>query len=89
MKVCNQHIEFHHPLRCTLDIRMLTQLMTPDEAPRYERDRSASPRPTRRNDSPRGGARRSPSPNSNGVDSRLVLPIHLFSIFYPSSFIQS
>ena len=44
-----------------------------DEAPRYERDRSASPRPTRRNDSPRGGARRSASPNGNGrmdVDNR-------------------
>lgn len=41
-----------------------------DEAPRYERDRSASPRPTRRNDSPRGGGRRSASPNGNGVDSR-------------------
>ncbi|KAG0646920.1 putative RNA-binding [Hyphodiscus hymeniophilus] len=43
-----------------------------DEAPRYEnsRDRSASPRP-RRNDSPRGGARRSASPNGNGhADSR-------------------
>lgn len=42
-----------------------------DEAPRYERDRSASPRPTRRNDSPRGGTRRSASPGGNGhVDSR-------------------
>ncbi|KAG9233994.1 hypothetical protein BJ875DRAFT_505016 [Amylocarpus encephaloides] len=42
-----------------------------DEAPRYERDRSASPRPTRRNDSPRGGPRRSASPNGNGhMDSR-------------------
>ncbi|KAG4025923.1 hypothetical protein MFRU_048g00340 [Monilinia fructicola] len=37
-----------------------------DEAPRYERDRSASPRPTRRNDSPRGGPRRSASPDRNG-----------------------
>jgi transformer-2 protein len=36
-----------------------------DEAPRYERDRSASPRPTRR-ESPRGGPRRSASPNGNG-----------------------
>ncbi|PMD34147.1 RNA-binding domain-containing protein [Hyaloscypha variabilis F] len=44
-----------------------------DEAPRYERDRSASPRPTRRNDSPRGGPRRSASPNGNGhADSRPV-----------------
>ena len=44
-----------------------------DEAPRYERERerSASPRPTRRNDSPRGGARRSASPNGN-ADSRSV-----------------
>ncbi|CAG8959118.1 hypothetical protein HYFRA_00012981 [Hymenoscyphus fraxineus] len=42
-----------------------------DEAPRYDRDRSASPRPTRRNDSPRGGPRRSASPNGNGhIDSR-------------------
>jgi len=42
-----------------------------DEAPRYERDRSASPRPTRRIDSPRGGARRSASPSGNGhIDSR-------------------
>jgi len=42
-----------------------------DEAPRYERDRSASPRPARRNDSPRGGPRRSASPNGNShVDSR-------------------
>ncbi|RFU31773.1 hypothetical protein B7463_g4529, partial [Scytalidium lignicola] len=44
-----------------------------DEAPRYEqRDRSASPRPTRRGDSPRGGPRRSASPNGigNGADSR-------------------
>ncbi|TVY68654.1 putative RNA-binding protein [Lachnellula suecica] len=42
-----------------------------DEAPRYERDRSASPRPTRRNDSPRGNPRRSASPNGNGhMDSR-------------------
>jgi len=42
-----------------------------DEAPRYERDRSASPRPTRRNDSPRGGLRRSASPGRNGrVDDR-------------------
>ncbi|KAH8815911.1 hypothetical protein F5884DRAFT_852380 [Xylogone sp. PMI_703] len=44
-----------------------------DEAPRYEqRDRSASPRPTRRGDSPRGGPRRSASPNGNGnaIDSR-------------------
>ncbi|EHK96478.1 RNA-binding, RBD [Glarea lozoyensis ATCC 20868] len=43
-----------------------------DEAPRYnERDRSASPRPTRRNDSPRGGPRRSASPAGNGhTDSR-------------------
>ncbi|CZT49349.1 related to TATA-binding protein associated factor 2N [Rhynchosporium secalis] len=43
-----------------------------EEAPRYEpRDRSASPRPARR-DSPRGGARRSASPsNGNGhADSR-------------------
>jgi len=42
-----------------------------DEAPRYEqRDRSASPRPTRR-ESPRGGPRRSASPNGNGhADSR-------------------
>jgi len=48
-----------------------------DEAPRYERerDRSASPRPTRRNDSPRGGPRRSASPNGNGhADSRSVPP---------------
>lgn len=44
-----------------------------DEAPRYERDRSASPRPTRRNDSPRGGPRRSASPDRNGrADERLV-----------------
>ncbi|KAH8663543.1 hypothetical protein BGZ60DRAFT_470986 [Tricladium varicosporioides] len=42
-----------------------------DEAPRYERDRSASPRPTRRNDSPRGNPRRSASPSGNGhMDSR-------------------
>ncbi|KAF4635029.1 hypothetical protein G7Y89_g3067 [Cudoniella acicularis] len=42
-----------------------------DEAPRYERDRSASPRPTRRNDSPRGGPRRSASPSGNGhMDNR-------------------
>jgi len=42
-----------------------------DEAPRYERDRTASPRPARRNDSPRGGPRRSASPGGNGhVDSR-------------------
>lgn len=42
-----------------------------DEAPRYERDRSASPRPTRRNESPRDRPRRSASPNGNGhVDSR-------------------
>lgn len=43
-----------------------------DEGPRYERerDRSASPRPTRRNDSPHG-ARRSASPSGNGhSDSR-------------------
>ncbi|EKD21069.1 RNA recognition domain-containing protein [Drepanopeziza brunnea f. sp. 'multigermtubi' MB_m1] len=41
-----------------------------DEAPRYERDRSASPRPNRR-ESPRGGPRRSASPNGNGhADSR-------------------
>lgn len=45
-----------------------------DEAPRYEqRDRSASPRPSRRDDSPRGASRRSASPNGNGnADSRLV-----------------
>jgi transformer-2 protein len=37
----------------------------------FQRDRSASPRPTRRNESPRGGPRRSASPNGNGhVDSR-------------------
>jgi hypothetical protein len=36
-----------------------------DEAPRYERDRSASPRPQRR-ESPRGGGRRSASPGGNG-----------------------
>ncbi|PBP24944.1 RNA recognition domain-containing protein [Diplocarpon rosae] len=41
-----------------------------EEAPRYERDRSASPRPTRR-ESPRGGPRRSASPSGNGhADSR-------------------
>jgi hypothetical protein len=43
-----------------------------DEAPRYERDRSASPRPTRRNESPRGGPRRSASPDRGGRDDRLV-----------------
>lgn len=45
-----------------------------DEAPRYERDRSASPRPTRRNESPRGGGgRRSTSPGGNGhMDPRSV-----------------
>jgi len=45
-----------------------------DEGPRYEqRERSASPRPTRRNDSPRGGGggRRSASPaGNNQVDNR-------------------
>ena len=41
-----------------------------DEAPKYERDRSASPRPARRNDSPRGGARRSASPGGNGYADR-------------------
>ncbi|KAM3070373.1 hypothetical protein ACMFMG_010201 [Clarireedia jacksonii] len=41
-----------------------------DEAPRYERDRSASPRPTRRNESPRGGPRRSASPDRGGRDDR-------------------
>jgi len=43
-----------------------------EAAPRYERDRSASPRPTRRNDSPRGDTRqRSASPRGNGhSDSR-------------------
>jgi len=43
-----------------------------DDGPRYERerDRSASPRPTRRNESPHG-ARRSASPSGNGhSDSR-------------------
>ncbi|CAL3972004.1 unnamed protein product [Diplocarpon coronariae] len=41
-----------------------------EEAPRYERDRSASPRPARR-ESPRGGPRRSASPSGNGhADSR-------------------
>ena len=43
-----------------------------DEAPRYERDRSASPRPQRRNESPRG-SRRSPSPGGSGhMDARSV-----------------
>lgn len=52
---------------------MLTQPRRVDEAPRYERDRSASPRPTRRNESPRDRPRRSASPNGNGhVDNRLV-----------------
>ena len=52
---------------------MLTRIFFADEAPRYERDRSASPRPTRRNDSPRGGPRRSASPNGNGhVEARSV-----------------
>ncbi|KAG9246260.1 hypothetical protein BJ878DRAFT_540470 [Calycina marina] len=43
-----------------------------EEAPRYEqqRDRSASPRPDRRNASPRGGPRRSASPGGNGVEIR-------------------
>lgn len=43
-----------------------------EEPPRYEggqRDRSASPRPARR-DSPRGGPRRSASPGGSGADSR-------------------
>ena len=58
-----------------------------DEAPRYnERDRSASPRPTRRNDSPRGGPRRSASPAGNGhAESRLVTSIfvllHLLTVY--------
>lgn len=54
-----------------------------DEAPRYERDRSASPRPTRRNDSPRGGPRRSASPDRNGrADERLVHLITNHKIAY-------
>jgi len=54
-----------------------------DEAPRYERDRSASPRPTRRNDSPRGGPRRSASPNGNGhVDNRSVPSPSPLSTFF-------
>jgi len=53
--------------------KISTNTVLVDEAPRYERDRSASPRPTRRNDSPRGGPRRSASPNGNGhADSRSV-----------------
>lgn len=53
-----------------------SDMMFLDEPPRYERDRSASPRPTRRNESPRGGGgRRSPSPSGNGhMDPRSVRP---------------
>jgi hypothetical protein len=54
-----------------------------DEAPRYERDRSASPRPSRRNDSP-PRARRSASPGGNGhVEPRSVsttLTQHMYVI---------
>ncbi|KAI9849589.1 MAG: hypothetical protein M1838_000099 [Thelocarpon superellum] len=42
-----------------------------DDEPRYDRDRSASPRPARRGDSPRAARARSASPNGNGrVDNR-------------------
>ncbi len=41
------------------------------DEPRYDRDRSASPRPARRGDSPRGSRARSASPNGR-MDSRYV-----------------
>lgn len=45
-----------------------------DEAPKYDRERSQSPRPQRRGDSPRGGGRRSASPGGNGYsDSRYAV----------------
>jgi len=62
------------PLRSRAKSTSGPDMMFIDEAPRYERDRSASPRPTRRNESPRGGSgRRSASPGGNGhMDPRSV-----------------
>lgn len=45
-------------------------LLLPEE-PRYERDRSASPRPMKRDDGYRGGRDRSASPNGR-MNSRYV-----------------
>ena len=47
--------------------RIATDVLCNVDEPKYQdRDRSASPRPTRRNDSPRGGRSASPSGNGNG-----------------------
>ncbi|TAQ85405.1 hypothetical protein B7494_g6263 [Chlorociboria aeruginascens] len=59
------------PIMTSMDYENENGTRYEDEAPRYDRDRSASPRPTRRNDSPRGAQRRSASPmNEDRPDNR-------------------
>ena len=51
------------------DVNKADCFVPPTEEPRYERDRSASPRPMKRDDGYRGGRDRSASPN-NRMNSR-------------------
>lgn len=73
-------ITFQHLSQICLTQKLDTDscLRRVDEAPRYERDRSASPRPTRR-ESPRGGPRRSASPNGNGHSDSRSVPFNIKS----------
>ena len=78
-------------LTSSLNILGLTDTCLDVDEQRYERDRSASPRPARRGDSPRGGVRtRSASPNGR-MDTRYdpLFPYSLTTIpsccFYDSS----
>ena len=80
MIVCTTSLSFLYSPSCipvSYDETKDSQLtMLPDDEPRYERDRSASPRPKRDDDYPmkrddnyRGGRDRSASPNGR-MDSR-------------------